>query len=272
MWISRVTFSIRYRAEKLQYEGKNHSEGNGKKSIIFFTHYRCASMMLVKRLKDLLHRDNYQQIDYQGYVHKWTLDKREEFQFNTDSHEEHSRFNKKGRLYAPLRYFVAVPDINDYSKILVLRDPRDVMVSRFYSEKFAHIRMDKRFKEHCDSISQLSLDEFVLEYAEQTLEHYELFLENYKNWTDVLFVRYEDVISDFEGFLAQCDHYLCLGRSDSEIKEIAHKESFVVVTEDKYAHKRSVKARGFESKLNEATIDKLNEVFSDVIDGFGWEK
>ena len=260
-----------FHREHRAWKGGDTRPGNGRPSLVFFTHYRCASMMLVRRLNDLLAGLGYRQVDYQGYVHPWPLDQRDHFQRAREEHREVGRFVAEGRFYAPLRYYVDVPELQNYKVVVVLRDPRDVLVSRYYSEKFAHVRADTRFLAHCEEVEKMELDEFALAFADDVGGHYRFFMEHAPDLEHALFVSYEEVISDFEGFLSKVNEYAGLGCPAERVREIADKESFRVTSEDKYAHKRSVKARNFEEKLQPETIGALNVQLADVLKHFGWE-
>ena len=260
-----------YSFERRAYSGRDKVDDSGPTSIVFFGHYRCATMMLMRRLSDLIEGKGYKKVDYQGYVHSWPISERELFQRDQEGHERVGRFLPKSRFYSPLRYFVAIPNLPDYKTILVLRDPRDVLVSRFYSEKFAHVRLDERFKAHCEEVEKLELDEFVLKFAQQVGDHYRFYMEHQDALRNALVINYEEVIADFRGFLTRVNEYAELERSPEELQTISDRESFSVDAEDIYSHKRSVSARGFEKKLQESTIAKLNEEFDTVLQHFGWE-
>lgn len=263
--------TLRYQNERKAYKGRDLAPGNGKSSVVFFTHYRCASMMLMNRLWDLLEVHRFKRIDYQGLVHFWTLDERAAFQGDSSGHDEFSRFNPLGRVYGPLRYFVDIPRLESFKVVLVLRDPRDVLVSRYYSEKFAHVRLDKRFRSHCEEIEALTVDDFVLKFASDVQENYGLFAKNKDKWKHGLFTKYEDLISDFPKFIKEVNDYCELGHSADFVASVAAKESFVVNAEDKFSHKRSVQARGFEKKLKPETITELNRMLRSELLFFGWE-
>lgn len=226
--------------------------------------------MVNKRLRELMAGGGYQKMDYQGYVHPWPIEEREEFQHNQARNEKLGLFPSSGHYFGPLRYFVDIPKLQEMKAVVVLRDPRDVLVSRYYSEKFNHVRLDKRFREHCEKIEKMSLDEFVIAYKEDVKSHYSFYLENLDALSNALIISYEEMISDFHGFLKKLNDYLDLGKSDEFIRSISAKESFEVQAEDVYSHKRSVQPRNFEKKLSAETIGELNECFGQILSEFKW--
>lgn len=263
---------IQFRRERAAFSGQLKQVEKENPSIVYFSHYRCASMMINKRLLQLIAEGNYQQLDYQGYVHPWPIEEREAFQRDCSEHEKFGRFPITGHYFGPLRYYVDIPGLEKMKVIVVLRDPRDVLVSRYFSEKYNHVRLDNRFKKHCETISKLSLDEFVLQFKEDVGAHYEFYQKNSDKLKNALFINYEEMIADFHGFLDKVNTYVGLGLSEQFLKELASQESFSVKSENFYSHKRSVQARNFEKKLQQETIADLNRYFSEILSHYGWEK
>lgn len=261
-----------FQRERKGWRGADTDPGNGRPSLVFFSHYRCASMMLMRRLKDLTSGLGYRVLNYQTFIHTWPIGERENFMHNVEENRRFRRFNPLGRFYTPLRFYVDIPDVEKFRVHLLLRDPRDVLVSRYFSEKFAHIRIDERFNQHCLEVEQMDIDQFALHFLEDVAGHYDLYQRNWNKMRQLRFVRYEDMIADFPGYLQGMNAFYDCGKSESEVAAIAAKENFEVTKEDKFAHKRSVKARSFESKLKPETIDALNERFAGLLDFFGWEK
>lgn len=262
---------VQFYKEKQAYNGGSQEAKNQQPSLVYFSHYRCASMMVNRRLLDLLAGKNYRQLDYQGYVHPWSIERREAFQGDSEAHEQFKRFPQRGHYFGPLRYFVDIPHLDKLKPITVLRDPRDVLVSRYYSEKYNHVRLDTRFLRHCESIASLSLDEFVLAFKEDVGSHYNLYLKNKAALESGLMFPYEELIKDFRGFLGAVNDFVGLERSASFLDAVASQESFVVDKENRFSHKRSVEARNFEKKLKPETIEELNQFFSEMLLAFDWE-
>ena len=268
VFLVSVIHPFLFKSERRAYSGKTNGKTNGRKSIVFMTHNRCASVMVHKRLLELLEADSYRHLDFQGLV-QLNSSEQKNFILN-ESNKNLGRFQNVGHYYGPLRYFVEIPKASSLKVLVVLRDPRDVLVSRYYSEKYSHFRFDRKFAEHCKKVEAMNLDEFVIKFSDDVCEHYRKYIRGWSNLGDVLFYKYEDVIADFEGFLTSFSAYAGIVKTKSDIKEIAGKESFSVVKEDKFSHKRSVKSGGFRDKLSQETIEELNGKFEDVLGYFGW--
>lgn len=259
------------RKEIKAYDGKGKSKNGGHKSVVFFSHNRCASMMLNRRLLDLLEGVDLERIDYQRLVHPLPEKEREVFQWDREGHLQRGRFKGVGYYYGPFRYYVDIPKLNTFNTVLVLRDPRDVITSRYFSEAFAHVALDSKFHEHTKAVREMDVDTFVREFAPDVEAHYRNFMENFEMLKGGVVWRYEELIADFAGFLAHVNDAFELGHDKRYIASIASKESFTVQSEDKFAHKRSVSAGAYLKKLKPETVVYLNELFADVLVFFDWE-
>ena len=67
--------------------------------------------------------------------------------------------------FAPVRFYVDVPDIDDYKVILHVRDPRDVLVSMFYSYCYIHKGPVTANTGYRKETAEEGIDAFVLEKA-----------------------------------------------------------------------------------------------------------
>ena len=234
-----------FRDERRAYRGKLKQPQGDRKSIVFFSHNRCASMMLNKRIQELMEGCGYRNIDYQRLVHGWPEKEREAFRWDAEVHSASGRFLPKMFYYGVFRYYVDILGLENMHPILVLRDPRDVITSRYFSEAFAHVALDKVFHEHTERVRKMDVDTFVKTFAKDVEEHYSHFRENYSKMEQGVIWKYEDLIDDFEGFLVDVNEKCNLGKSGKFVAEIASKESFKVSSEDKFSHKRSVKAGSY---------------------------
>ena len=74
--------------------------------------------------------------------------------------------------FAPIRFFVDVPEIDRYNIILHLRDPRDVLVSMFYSYCFIHGGEVPGNTGHRKEAAERGIDDFVLAKATERSSAY----------------------------------------------------------------------------------------------------
>ncbi|MGB3496296.1 MAG: sulfotransferase domain-containing protein [Elainellaceae cyanobacterium] len=142
--------------------------------------------------------------------------------------------------FGPIRSREAMPifpeKINEYSVILHLRDPRDVLVSLFFSYTYSHTR-GKGFnvqEVQRQQWQQDGIDLFVVEYLDNFKERYLLLIDKLLLLNNVTLLKYEDMVTDYakwlESFLDSClckhDSYIDDRTSDllkSDSKNTLHK-------------------------------------------------
>jgi len=75
-------------------------------------------------------------LDYFSVNHN----RRNKYYFDTEESnlEDINQWECRTGCFAPLRYYFKIPDELNANVILHLRDPRDVLVSLYYSEAYSH--------------------------------------------------------------------------------------------------------------------------------------
>ena len=194
--------------------------------------------------------------------------------------------------FGPLRIFVPVPQMEDTRILVHLRDPRDVLVSMFYSYCYAHGGEVEGGQGVRREVADRGIDDFVLQMAtaEQApvsgdygtgsglwdlagnvRRRYEDYLSNLHGQPNSVFVRYEDMISDPTGWLSSVVGAFGDVGADQTEKIIEWLVlNLRVDGEDRWAHKRQVIAGDHKNKLRPETICRLNETFGDVLDRLGY--
>ena len=115
----------------------NLDKSKKDESIFIFTFHKCASSF-IPDLAELLSKNSYlKHIDYeQAAWHLGDLINLQESIYNYLNKHYYYFFNKKGNIYAPLRFNPSKElefFIKSNPKILFLRDPRDVAISAYHS-------------------------------------------------------------------------------------------------------------------------------------------
>lgn len=200
--------------------------------------------------------------------------------------EDHAEFSCFGAI-RPGDADPCIPDgLDDYRIVLHLRDPRDALTSWYYSAAFSHPRKEGGFNPsdaERERWAAEGIDRFVLENRHMVVERYWTLLQNLHGRPNVIFTRYEDLISDFDSwlgsFLAVFDHVpraqetVGLFRRRTRIDRIrdelvrAHGEAFQPPDrEDQFSHKRQVTPGDFRRKLQPSTIEILNQDLAQILD------
>lgn len=259
--------------------GNSVSNPSNQKSVLHFSINKAAT----QHVKGVLHRfakeNNLIPIDYNGYA------------FSTDlpyldllSHKEMERykhiFRPEGYLYSVLGGMVKNIDrMGDYHIILTIRDPRDILVSKYYSLGFSHAVPQKRgnkrsaFLRRRESVKKMNIDEFVLKDYPRVLSRFQAYQDTLLTLYDnVTLLRYEDMITDYRKWLKDlasgCGFSISVPLINILVEEFEKSRTH---SEDKYRHIRKGVSGDYKEKLKPETISKLNEVFYQHLKKFGYQ-
>jgi hypothetical protein len=241
-------------------------------SVYFFTFHKCVSSMFaryaLKNMIDLCHIDYAQKIYYGEAI--------------TDID-----FRKKGCIYGPIRLSadseslvyeklvrpVANSEfIRDKKVIFFVRDPRDMLVSAYYSFGYSHglspVNEIRELQEtQRKAIREKTLEEYVLDAAPVIAQNFRTVSDLRKSCRHSAVLKYEDMIECFDAFINQLSEIVPL--EDYVVRAI-YEQTRPREVEDVSSHRRSGQVAGFRDKLDENTIESLNELLRDVLVEFGY--
>ncbi|MBE9527531.1 MAG: sulfotransferase domain-containing protein [Proteobacteria bacterium] len=187
-------------------------------------------------------------------------------------------FNPKGYLYGGFRFFpkhYKIPDLNRHKKILLIRNPLDVMVSMYFSRKSSHIIPDKgklktRWLKMRKEALELSIDEFVRKKNQIYLNKL-LSYKNMLNQENLLIFRYEDIIYSKKDFLLDILNFYGWDVDSDIVANIADKYDVFPEEEDKTGHIRQVHPNNYKKHLSKETQQFLEEKFEQILLAFGYK-
>jgi len=243
---------------------------NSPESTYFFTFHKCASTL------------------FSGYVLKKIIGLRHADFDLWITHGKQSRpvmFKKKGYMYGPIRLSTGpesqaykdlvapttrVEFLKDKIALFFLRDPRDILVSAYYSfgysHPLSHVEATRKYQERQRSrILGQSVDEFAMEYAPAILNGFEMVETLHQSCSRSIVLRYEDMILDWDGFATDLSKYIKIQRT---VLNRIYKKSRPRNREEIGAHRRSGKPEGFRSSLTPRTVKCLNDTFKVVLDRY----
>jgi hypothetical protein len=151
-------------------------------SVLFFTTHKCASTFIPPLLTTITRNSNYEFKDYAQAI--WNLgDKldigqdQENFLSSFLENAADRLFFRRGEIYAPLRVPVDFSERKNLKHIFFLRDPRDVMVSAYYSFGLTHSlpknsKLRKRHQLRKQRILEQGIDDYVISDANYFLNRY----------------------------------------------------------------------------------------------------
>jgi len=242
-------------------------------SIIWFTAHKCASVYASEILQKLAEDVGMIYRNYEGDL--WEKGQSlEKLIYGNDSETINNMFKTTGHIYGPFRQYYPIPEMEKYKVILMLRDPRDVLTSLYFSMAYSHDIPESQ-KTDLDSareyVKNKNIDDIVIEHSpwvRTTYEHYTKYLFGKNN---VLFLSYEDMVTDFPIWLIELCKNLPIKPSEKLKNELIDLAVFEV-EENIYSHKRQVKPGDHRRKLKVNTIKQLNLELQDVLKIYGWLK
>ncbi len=248
---------------------------NKPHSAIFYTTHKCASTFVARMFDVILKNSEYEFVDYGGAIFG-AGDK-----LNIESPYE--RFLEKaytelyplhGKIYGPQRRYLDFPGRNNFKHIFFLRDPRDVLVSCYFSLGFTHVEplnsIDRsKFLKKRENVKYKEIDNYVLEEAETWI--YPLY-KQYKylqeTATTAIYLKYDFFVKNTPEFIIKISDFLGLQPSQEDI-DLLTQEASPVQNVEVMKHKRSGKTGQYLEKLHPSTVEKLNQILSEVLSD--WE-
>ncbi len=255
-----------FKDEYLLLHGLKPQPDSKQQSILFFTVHKSASTFIKNTVMELLAHENLTVINFSGYLSKNAQEK------------TYNNFGKMGKLLKPKGYFYGAfrsyyqfPEMERFKILLVLRDPRDVLNSYYFSTLYNHPIGRKEVLEEREQFANMDIDTFVLQKAPEFKKKYSDFCKHLLHRPNVVLLQYEDMISNFTPWLNKLSDFLEIKSNDEVKKNIITKTSFKVKKEDKNSFIRSIKANDYKDKLKPETITKLNEIFKEELLQLGYD-
>ncbi|MEZ2238913.1 sulfotransferase domain-containing protein [Microcoleus sp.] len=242
-------------------------------SIIWFTAHKCASVYASEILQKLAEDVGMIYLNYEGDLWEKGQSLGKLISGN-DSETSNNMFKTTGHIYGPFRHYYPIPEMEKYKVILMLRDPRDVLTSLYFSLVYSHgipESQKTQIKSQRENTRKKTIDDFVIEKSHPCKTIYNSYTKCLFCKNNVLFLSYEDMVTDFPAWLIELCKNLAIKPSEQLINELIDGAKFEV-EENIYSHKRQVKPGDHRRKLQVNTIKQLNLEMQDVLKIYGWLK
>lgn len=160
-------------------------------------------------------------------------------------------------------------------QILAVRDPRDVLVSLYYSTRDFHPepisdRKKDVFLAKRHHAETTDIDQFVLSNVENIKSDFDEYVDIAQNATCLTTIRYEDFISDFEGWLARLEAALDLPADPNRRDRLGALAPRRTVRERRASKIRAGRAGQFREKLQPSTVASLERELAPILTTFGY--
>lgn len=243
-------------------------------SVFFYTFHKCASTLFAGFI--LPNTIGLNHVDYAK-------------QFFTGSigNDAQVIFEKSGHIYGPIRISARTNNpikgllvdnatdqdfIRDKIAVFFVRDPRDILVSSYYSFGFSHKlsvvpEVRKSQEATRDEISRQTIDEFVMGRAQEQKLYFQKLDAMVSQCKKSQVIYYEEMIDDFDVFANKLTKHIPL---DKEIIKEMYIRTRPKPVEDRTLHRRSGRVGGFREHLKPETIKSLNQCLSEILATHGY--
>jgi len=257
--------------DKVKYSSKNQS-------ILHFSLNKAATQYT----KDILCKiaDEIELLPI--HLHEYAFYSKFKY-FTSQSQEELENnqylFKSKGILYSVFGgFFNGIEDIDKYKIIITIRDPRDIIVSSYFSITVNHMEPPKtsdkyeRFINLRKTYKKLNIDDFALQKVKSVKN-------NFKNYIDsgivrkdnVLLLKYENMVTDFPNWLNELFDFLEVNKSYAIYSQLIESQKKIVPkTENINKHIRKGRAGDYKEKLSKKTIEVINKDLKEVLEYFNY--
>ena len=258
------------------WSGRLRLKPSPPESVYFYTFHKCASSLFSDYV--LKNIDGLRHVDYDSLI------------YNGEMGPGRPTFEKMGHVYGPIRIYscpstlpvyklLVEPTtkrefVRDKIAVFLVRDPRDILVSAYYSFGYSHelspVEKIRRLQESLRSdIRKMSLDEYVLEFAGWESKKFEILGRLANACERGVVLKYEDMIHDFGHFIARLRQYLPM---EEDVADTIYCTTRPKHTEDAASHRRSGQAGAFRDKLEDKTVETLEKSWDPSSNNSGMDR
>lgn len=166
-------------------------------------------------------------------------------------------------------------DLNPFTVLATVRDPRDILVSAFYSIAYAHTPSNKQFFLDAKEAREKGIDWFVVqEWRINSIKEKIRFIHDQIRTLENSYVwRYEDMMGNFDNFIVTLAGHVTPNKDvNAVIQKVTTEREHQMSTkgENVLKHMRSGESKQYLEKLQPETIEFLNEFFKQELEDFDY--
>lgn len=266
--LSKTNYLARQSGKRIIWRFTKHKY----ESVFFYTFHKCASTLfsgyILKNITGLCN------IDYAKMIYSNKMPNK-------------ICFKRSGYVYGPIRLSVKTNTplyekftkrvntnefVRDKLAIFLVRDPRDILVSQYYSFGFTHsltpnLKIQNRHLANRAKIKAMTLDEYVVNEAPSIKLYFNIAHELSKGCNRGVILKYEDMIDNHEQFSRDLNQFI---KISNKVKDQLFLSTRPKTVEDTSSHRRSGRPGQFRSKLNQKTIKRLNMILKPTLKLFNY--
>jgi len=160
-------------------------------------------------------------------------------------------------------------------RIFHVRDPRDILVSEFFSLAWIHPTEGSRLNDRRQSLQNMTIDQYILEQSEKSRwpleKKFKPLIERKLNPELETIVTYEEMVTDFPKWVEKVQPPFGIRFPKIAALKLAwHYRNEFNTASESMTHKRRITPGDHREKLKPSTIDHLNQRFEKVLTRFGY--
>jgi hypothetical protein len=239
-------------------------------SVFFMSVHKSGSTLMNNMVRAACGMLEYEFVDIQSHF------------FNTgvaDSDippETSTIFQPKGYVYSGFRYFpnqYEIPCLNDCPLIVLVRDPRDAVVSQYFSLAKSHPMpgkdADDKLLKHMEELRASTLasdiNEFALREIAGFVKKAETYSEIIQTHPRARLFQYEEVIYMKKKWIMSMLNFLGWKMKPGQPMNLANRFNVVPKAEDASKHIRQVHPQNYLTKLSPDTIAEINKTYASTL-------
>lgn len=179
--------------------------------------------------------------------------------------EFYRQLDGKAGLIGPVRMPVTLsPEAREHDRfILHLRDPRDVLVSMYYSFTFSHPGIDESLRKQR---REMGVNTFSLRHSAQLKRRYELYIRDILPLPRTTFLKYETFVLNRSKWLGEFLSAIGVNPKAWRYRLMAlNNPAAKIRRENIHAHIRKASPGDYLEKLTDETKNALTEEWRDIL-------
>jgi len=275
--VDQYLLNRRFRIERDLLNGRLHDTADHA-SILHFSVNKAATQYTRTIMMRCAQENGLIPVSMSAYA--WNYDFPYLFEQTAEENQAYVHiFHPKGYLYTVFGGFVdGIPHLDRYLKVIMVRDPRDVVVSEYFSYAFSHPispvpQKAEEIKKLRKRLQNMTLDQYAKESTLILKERFQKYVVLCQQDPMVCVLKYEDMIADFPSWLENLTTHCQLTISPSLKASLIESSNNAKKTKENIrSHRRQVTPGDHRRKLKPDTIAELNDILAEVMDYFGYRQ
>ena len=241
------------------------------KSVVFISLHKCASSLFSNYV--LRNTKNLIQIDYQKLFYQNKKINRILYEPTGYVYGVIRVLEKSHPLFSQTSFLLDIKNLHDKKILFLIRDPRDILVSMYYSFGFTHgFSVNEKIREFQERrrsiIKKMTVDDYVVKEAHLLSQKFKIVNSLRMNINNHILLKYEDMIEKYDEFYRQLNEFIPL---TDDMKFNLFERTRPRKKEQLMNHKRSGIVGGYKQKLRKDTVERINSLLEDTLHRFNYE-